>query len=580
MCSRKKVSLFRTAAPHRPHPLSQKPDFSSTFLLCSRLQTHTPSELKYTQSKGALCFINPLFIKVHQSDSGNQRITFNTSETAKPGLREKSDIKTTNTEYQHSGSEYLQVCRSDHSDKTQSAQRNLQSLCGISSDNVQTSSNQRLSAGESVSQFLPPPPSLLQLHSQCSAPPVQQQNMPVKVAWINEPKEEEGKQSKPLSNLGSSFSTGLSTSQSRICSISSLPSIPRQPVPLSLTSLSSSPRQSKVSSSSSSYEDAQCYLALEDKPNEVAIRRNNLSRQNAVRASIQDSYSPSKASLIPAGKHAENLTVGEVLEGCSVSSQWMSDMSLSTDSSDSLDILQSSAYCIPPLHDSSPPTVDDFNNQLPLSLPPSHLSFSSNLNDDNDDEDEEVSIFGISLESDQEQDQDQDLTILPLDCSTRRRSSASTVVIQKALRGNLRKMSSVFNSLLTPEKRAVRKVRELSKDKSTYFGSLVQEYLSYMSEGAGTQAWQSYTSGLELLQTVRQFITQMKSYLRQSSEMEPSIESLVPEDQIGKFEMKKFFSVALAVLYFVTPLVLPALAHMLEIIFLPHSENISQQENN
>lgn len=284
-------------------------------------------------------------------------------------------------------------------------------------------------------------------------------------------------------------------------------------------------------------------MALEDKSNEFAIRRNNLSRQNAVTSTKQDSYSPSNSSLIPADKHTENLTVGEVLEGCSVSSQWLSDMSLSTDSSDSLDILQSSAYFIPPLHDSSPPTVADFNNQLPLSLPPSHLCFSSiNLDDDNDDEDEEVSIFGISLESDQEQDQDQDLAVLPPDCNARRRRSASAVVIQKALRGNLRKMSSVLNSLLTPEKRAVRKVRELSKDKSSYFGSLVQEYLSYMSEGAGTQAWQSYTSGLELLQTVRQFITQMKSYLRQSSEMEPSIESLIPEDQIGKFEMKKFFS--------------------------------------
>ncbi|XP_037554171.1 ras and Rab interactor 2, partial [Nematolebias whitei] len=505
------------------------------FLLCSRLQTRTPSELEYSQSKGALCFINPLFIKVHQPDGGKQHISFNTSETAKPGLREKSDIKTTNTEDQDSGSEYLQVCRSDRCDKAQSAQRHIQSLCGSSSDNAQTSSNQRLSAGESVTQFLPSPPFLLQLHSQCSAPPVQQQNMPVKVAWINDPKEEEDKQSKPLSSLGSSFSTSLSTSLSRTCSISALPSIPQQPMPLSLTSLSSSPRQSKVSLSSASYEDAQCYLALEDKPNEVAIRRTNLSRQNVVRSSIQDSYSPSKASLTPVDKHTENLTVGEVLEGCSVSSQWMSDMSLSTDSSDSLDILQSSAYFIPPLHDSSPPTMDDFNNQLPLSLPPSHLCFSSiNLDDDNDDEDEEVSIFGISLESDQEQDQDQDLTILPPGCSTRRRSSASTVVIQKALRGNLRKMSSVFNSLLTPEKRAVRKVRELSKDKSTYFGSLVQEYISYMSEGAGTQAWQSYTSGLELLQTVRQFITQMKSYLRQSSEMEPSIESLVPEDQIDQ----------------------------------------------
>uniref|UniRef100_A0A3Q3B5L5 Ras and Rab interactor 2a n=1 Tax=Kryptolebias marmoratus TaxID=37003 RepID=A0A3Q3B5L5_KRYMA len=298
--------------------------------------------------------------------------------------------------------------------------------------------------------------------------------MPEKIAWINVPKDEEEKQSKPLSRLGSSLSAGLSSSPSKRFSISSLASISRQSLPLSL---SSSPRRPKGSSLSSDYEDAQCHLALEEQTIETAIRRTQLSRQNALRSTIRDPHNPS------------NRTGGEVLEG---PSQRLSDMSLSTDSSDSLDFSQPSAFLIPPLHDPSPPTVADFNIQLPLSLPPPHLRLSSiNVDDDDDDdeEDEEEPIFGVSLESDHEpdQDQDQDLTMLPPCSSTRRRSSASAVVLQKALRGNLRKMSVVFNSLLTPEKRAVRKVRELSRDKGSYFGSLVQEYLSYMGEGAGTQ---------------------------------------------------------------------------------------------
>lgn len=226
---------------------------------------------------------------------------------------------------------------------------------------------------------------------------------------------------------------------------------------------------------------------------------------------------------------------------CSGGGQRLSDMSLSTDSSDSLEFSQSSVFFLPPLHDPNPPTVADFNTHLPLSLPPRHLPYSSmeEDDDDDDDEDEEEPDFGVSLESDQ--DQDQDLTMVPPGHRTKRRPSASALVLQKALRGQLRKVSGVFNSLLTPEKRAIRKVLELSRDKGSYFGCLVQDYLSYMSEAAGTQAGQGYASGLEMLQTLRQFITQMKSYLRQSSELEPPIESLIPEDQIGECENLYFF---------------------------------------
>lgn len=537
LCSRKKgsVSLFRTPAPDSPPPHTQRTVASSATLLFSQLQTRTPSELECSQSNGALCFINPLFIKVHQLDGSNQCTTFNTPETPK-----KESNKTTNARDQHLGSQHPQICRSVYRERNQSTRKKLLNRCRNSPNNAQNSSSQTLGAGESVPRFPPSHPPLPCFTAQCSAPPIQQRSMPEKIAWINEPKEEEVKRSKPFSRLGSSVTTGLLSSSSKRFSISSLASIPRQSLPLSLTSLSSSPSRSKASSLLSDYEDAQCHLALEEKTIETAIRRSQLLRQNAIRSTVRDTYKPSKTILVPANKHAENPT-GEVPEGCSGASQRLSDMSLSTDSSDSLDFSQSSAFFIPLLHDPSPPTMADFDNHLPLSLPPSHLRLSNiNIDDEDDeDEDEEDPIFGISIESDHEQDQeqDQDLTMLPPGSSTRRRSSASAVVLQKALRGNLRKMSGVFTSLLTPDKRAVRKVRELSRDKNSYFGSLVQEYLSYMNEGAGAQAWQSYTSCLELLQTVRQFITQMKSYLRQSSEMEPSIESLVPEDQIGKFEI-------------------------------------------
>lgn len=148
--------------------------------------------------------------------------------------------------------------------------------------------------------------------------------------------------------------------------------------------------------------------------------------------------------------------------------------------------------------------------------------------DDDEEEDEDDADYGLSLES----DQDQDLTIAPPGHRLKRRPSTGALVL-------LRKVSFVINSLITPEKRAIHRVVELSRNKSSYFGCLVQDYLSYMDQGAGTQAWQSYATGLELLQTLRQFITQMKSYLTQSSELQPPIESLIPEEQIGEHQHHK-----------------------------------------
>lgn len=285
-----------------------------------------------------------------------------------------------------------------------------------------------------------------------------------------------------------------------------------------------------------------------------------LSKCNAARS--QDASSSPDPSLMTTSKPAEVTGGGEeMVKECSSGGQRLSDMSISTDSSESLDFSQSSAFFLPPLHDPSPPTEADFNIHLPLSLPPSHLPYCSmeEDDDDEDEDDEEEPDYGVSLESDQ--DQDQDLTMVPPGHRTKRRPSASALVLQKALRGHLRKMSGVFNSLLTPEKRAIRRVVELSRDRGSYFGCLVQDYLSYMGEGAGTQAWQGYASGLELLQTLRQFITQMKSYLRQSSELEPPIESLIPEDQIGEYENTRssifYSSSKLCFATFVISLVLP-----------------------
>ncbi|XP_035256211.1 ras and Rab interactor 2 isoform X3 [Anguilla anguilla] len=93
----------------------------------------------------------------------------------------------------------------------------------------------------------------------------------------------------------------------------------------------------------------------------------------------------------------------------------------------------------------------------------------------------------------------------------------------------MRRMSGVFTSFMTPEKKTLWRIVGLSQDKASYFGCLVQDYLSFLQENRS-----SHTSGEDLLQTLRQFMTQMKAYLCQSSELDPPMESLIPESQIDQ----------------------------------------------
>ncbi|KAL1778285.1 ras and Rab interactor 2 isoform X4 [Sigmodon hispidus] len=76
----------------------------------------------------------------------------------------------------------------------------------------------------------------------------------------------------------------------------------------------------------------------------------------------------------------------------------------------------------------------------------------------------------------------------------------SSFVLLKLIKSQVQKMSRVFSSFMTPKKLMVCMIIELSRDKCTYFGCLVQEYV--------------------------------KNYLSQSSKLDPSIELLIPEDQI------------------------------------------------
>nr|XP_045012423.1 ras and Rab interactor 2 isoform X3 [Jaculus jaculus] len=166
---------------------------------------------------------------------------------------------------------------------------------------------------------------------------------------------------------------------------------------------------------------------------------------------------------------------------CHGGRQRLSDMSISTSSSDSL----------------------EFDRSMPL------YGYEA---------DTTSSLEDYEGESDQE-------TMAPPIKSKKKRNSS--FVLPKLVKSQLRKMSGVFSSFMTPEKRMVRRIAEMSQDKCTYLGCLVQDYVSFLQENK-----ECHVSSTDMLQTIRQFMTQVKNYLAQSSELDPPIESLIPEDQI------------------------------------------------
>ncbi|XP_041750287.1 ras and Rab interactor 2-like [Coregonus clupeaformis] len=92
----------------------------------------------------------------------------------------------------------------------------------------------------------------------------------------------------------------------------------------------------------------------------------------------------------------------------------------------------------------------------------------------------------------------------------------------------LRKLSAAFVSFFMPEKHVARLVEDLSRDRRTVFGVLVQDFLRQQREAIKPQCQRS---GVELLQGIRLFLSQAKTFLLDCGELEPPIETMVPDDE-------------------------------------------------
>ncbi|KAB5562560.1 hypothetical protein PHYPO_G00019270 [Pangasianodon hypophthalmus] len=100
-----------------------------------------------------------------------------------------------------------------------------------------------------------------------------------------------------------------------------------------------------------------------------------------------------------------------------------------------------------------------------------------------------------------------------------------TVMLDRAKqRLSMVNFSTVFTSFMCTDRKLQKRIVELARDGSTYFGNLVQDYRAFTLD-----TMRRHSSSTEMLQEIRQMMTQLKSYLIQSTELqtlqEPAIYS-------------------------------------------------------
>ncbi|XP_055669936.1 ras and Rab interactor 3 [Falco peregrinus] len=95
-----------------------------------------------------------------------------------------------------------------------------------------------------------------------------------------------------------------------------------------------------------------------------------------------------------------------------------------------------------------------------------------------------------------------------------------SVILDKAKnRLSFASLSNVFTVFLSSDRKLQKKIVELAQDKDSYFGNLVRDYRVYSLEMMAKQS-----SSTEMLQEIRMMMTQLKSYLVQSTELKSLID--------------------------------------------------------
>ncbi|NXU09276.1 RIN3 protein, partial [Pardalotus punctatus] len=99
------------------------------------------------------------------------------------------------------------------------------------------------------------------------------------------------------------------------------------------------------------------------------------------------------------------------------------------------------------------------------------------------------------------------------------KKTRSMILAKAKNRLSLVNLSNVFTVFLSSDRKLQKKIVELAEDKDSYFGNLVQDYRVYSLEMMAKQS-----SSTEMLQEIRLMMTQLKSYLVQSTELKSLID--------------------------------------------------------
>ncbi|XP_035004212.2 ras and Rab interactor 2 [Hippoglossus stenolepis] len=141
-------------------------------------------------------------------------------------------------------------------------------------------------------------------------------------------------------------------------------------------------------------------------------------------------------------------------------------------------------------------------------------------------------------------------------------------------RGGLHRMSEAFVCFFAPDKRLTRLVEELSRDRRSTFGGMVQDFLLAQREVLKALASSSPPSSssapvtaVQLLQGLRLFLSQARCCLLDSGELEPPIETLVPENEKDLALERAMFSCVLR----------PLRSHLEKALVALHNQDGSSQ---
>ncbi|XP_034715057.1 ras and Rab interactor 3 [Etheostoma cragini] len=111
--------------------------------------------------------------------------------------------------------------------------------------------------------------------------------------------------------------------------------------------------------------------------------------------------------------------------------------------------------------------------------------------------------------------------------------TSTTVMLDRARY----RLSNVITGLISHNRRLTQRIVELARDPLSYFGNLVKEHRAFTLE-----TMSNHSSSTELLQEIRQMMTQLKSYLLQSTELQAMLE---PQHQYAQDKLESMVEAAL-----------------------------------